>query len=81
MVPLSAVARYEFGTTPLAVNHQGLFVASTISFNLAPGMTLSDAVAYRERHDARDRHADHHPRQLPGHGAGLPAVARAASSC
>ena len=45
MVPLSAVTRYGFGTTPLAVNHQGLFVANTISFNLAPGKTLSDAVA------------------------------------
>ena len=45
MVPLSAVTRYAFGTTPLAVNHQGLFVANTISFNLAPGKTLSDAVA------------------------------------
>ena len=33
-------------TTPLAVNHQSMFVASTISFNLAPGKTLSDAVAY-----------------------------------
>jgi multidrug efflux pump len=46
MIPLTAVTRYDFGTTPLAVNHQGLFVASTISFNLAPGKTLSDAVAY-----------------------------------
>jgi multidrug efflux pump len=46
MVPLSSVTRYEFGTTPLAVNHQGLFVASTISFNLVPGKTLSDAIAY-----------------------------------
>ncbi len=45
MVPLSAVTRYGFGTTPLSVNHQGLFVATTISFNLAPGKTLSDAVA------------------------------------
>ncbi len=46
MIPLASVTRYDFGTTPLAVNHQGLFVASTISFNLAPGKTLSDAVAY-----------------------------------
>ena len=46
MVPLSAVTRYEFGTTPLGVNHQGLFVATTISFNLAEGKTLSDAVAF-----------------------------------
>ena len=46
MIPLSQLTRYEFGTAPLAVNHQGLFVASTISFNLVPGKTLSDAVSY-----------------------------------
>jgi multidrug efflux pump len=46
MVPLSAVTHYEFGTTPLGVNHQGLFVATTVSFNLAPNKTLSDAVAF-----------------------------------
>ena len=46
MVPLSSVTRYEFGTTPLGVNHQGLFVATTVSFNLAEGKTLSDAVAF-----------------------------------
>ena len=46
MVPLSSVTRYEFGTTPLAVNHQSLFVASTISFNLVPGKTLSAAIAH-----------------------------------
>ena len=44
MVPLSAVTHYAPGNIPLAVNHQGLFVASTISFNLAPGASLSDAV-------------------------------------
>lgn len=46
LVPLSAVTRWEYGTTPLAVNHQSMFVASTVSFNLAPGKTLSDAVQY-----------------------------------
>ncbi|HEX3973215.1 MAG TPA: efflux RND transporter permease subunit [Stellaceae bacterium] len=45
MVPLSAVSTYGPGTTPLAVNHQGLAVASTVSFNLAPGVSLSDATA------------------------------------
>jgi multidrug efflux pump len=45
MVPLAAISHYEPGTAPLNVNHQGLFVASTISFNLAPGKSLSDAVA------------------------------------
>jgi multidrug efflux pump len=43
MVPLSAIARYETGNTPLAVNHQGLFIATTISFNLKPGASLGEA--------------------------------------
>ncbi|WP_430911255.1 efflux RND transporter permease subunit [Methylobacterium sp. sgz302541] len=45
MVPLSAFARIETGSTPVQVSHQGLFVATTISFNLAPGKSLSDATA------------------------------------
>jgi multidrug efflux pump len=43
MVPLSAVARFAPGHTPLNINHQGQFPATTISFNLAPGRSLSDA--------------------------------------
>jgi len=42
-VPLSAVATAESNTTPLAVNHTGLFPSVTVSFNLAPGISLSDA--------------------------------------
>ena len=45
MIPLSAVARFTQGSTPLAVNHQGLLVANTISFNLPPNVSLSTAVA------------------------------------
>lgn len=45
MIPLSAVARYAPGSTPLAVNHQSQFVAATISFDLARGKSLSDAEA------------------------------------
>ena len=44
MIPLSAVAHFVQGATPLAVNHQGLLVANTISFNLPPGGSLSSAV-------------------------------------
>jgi multidrug efflux pump len=44
IVPLSAIAHYEPSTAPLAVNHQGQFPAVTISFNLKPGVALSDAV-------------------------------------
>ena len=43
-VPLSSIARYEPTTAPLSVNHQSQFVASTISFNLALGVTLGEAV-------------------------------------
>jgi multidrug efflux pump len=42
-VPLSAVTKFETTTAPLAVNHQGQFPSVTVSFNLAPGVALSDA--------------------------------------
>ena len=45
MIPLAQLARFKQGATPLAVNHQGLLVANTISFNLPPGVSLSDAVS------------------------------------
>jgi hydrophobe/amphiphile efflux-1 (HAE1) family protein len=43
-VPLSAVARYTYGVQPQTVNHQGVFAAVTLSFNLAPGFALGQAV-------------------------------------
>jgi multidrug efflux pump len=43
MIPLAAVTHYHPGHTPLSVNHQGLFVASTISFNLHAGRSLGEA--------------------------------------
>jgi multidrug efflux pump len=43
MIPLAAVASFGRSQTPLGVNHQGLFAASTLSFNLAPGHALSEA--------------------------------------
>jgi multidrug efflux pump len=45
MVPLSALSYYGPGLTPLDVNHQGPFVATTFSFNLPPGEPLGTAVA------------------------------------
>jgi multidrug efflux pump len=44
-VPLSAIASLEKITAPLVVTHQGQFPAITLSFNLAPGFSLGDAVA------------------------------------
>ncbi len=43
-VPLSAIARFEPTTAPITVSHQGQFPSVTVSFNLAPGVALSDAV-------------------------------------
>jgi multidrug efflux pump len=43
MIPLAAVSKYHPSHTPLSVNHQGLFVASTISFNLKAGASLGEA--------------------------------------
>jgi multidrug efflux pump len=43
MIPLAAFAHFGSALTPLSVNHQGPFVATTISFNLAPGHALSEA--------------------------------------
>jgi len=44
VVPLSAFASWARAAAPLSVSHQGLFPAVTISFNLRPGVALSDAV-------------------------------------
>jgi multidrug efflux pump len=44
LVPLSAFTHYETKNTALAVNHQGQFPAVTLSFNLAQGVALGDAV-------------------------------------
>jgi multidrug efflux pump len=44
-IPLLAVAKGQAGTTPLAINHTGLFPSVTMSFNLASNMSLSTATA------------------------------------
>ncbi|PNG27245.1 efflux RND transporter permease subunit [Methylocella silvestris] len=44
MIPLAAMAHFESGKTSLNINHQGLFVASTLSFNLRPGASLGQAI-------------------------------------
>src|SRR5208283_2584212 len=52
-VPLSAFAHYAPTNTPLAVNHQSQFVASTISFNLPEGTSLGQATSATEAAMAR----------------------------
>jgi multidrug efflux pump len=49
MIPLATLAHFRAGHTALTVNHQESFVANTISFNLAPGTSLSDATVSIER--------------------------------
>ena len=51
-VPLSTVTKYAASTAPLAVNHQGQIPSVTFSFNLAPGVSLGDAV---DRIDGAER--------------------------
>lgn len=53
LVPLSSFASFNTKTTTLNVNHQGQFPATTISFNLPPGVVLSDAVAAIEQATAK----------------------------
>jgi multidrug efflux pump len=55
MIPLTAVTHYRPSHTPLSVNHQGLFVASTMSFNLQPGKSLGEAAEEIDRAIARIR--------------------------
>jgi multidrug efflux pump len=45
MVPMAALGRFQYGTTPTTVFHLGQGVATPVSFNLSPGHTLSDATA------------------------------------
>jgi multidrug efflux pump subunit AcrB len=44
LVPLSALTRYESSVAPLTINHQDQFPSVTLSFNLAPGYSLGDAI-------------------------------------
>jgi multidrug efflux pump len=53
VIPISAVSTARANTTPLTVNHTGLFPSVTVSFNLAPGLSLSDAT--REIEELKQR--------------------------
>src|SRR5690348_6203318 len=49
MVPLTAVTKISRGLMPLTINHSGQIPSITISFDLAPGKALSDAVSAMDR--------------------------------
>ena len=73
-VPLSAITRVEETTGPLVISHQGQFPATTLSFNLAPGVSLGEAVQAMEATTQEAGAAAQHPGQFPGHGPGLPGL-------
>ena len=75
-VPLSAVTHYTTSTAPLTINHQGQFPSVTLSFNLAPGKALGDAVTAinQAQQDINMPHGG--AGQLSGHGSGFPIFAR-----
>ena len=52
-VPLPVIASVHVGTAPLQVTHMGQFPATTVSFNLAPGTSLGEAVSAIERAQAQ----------------------------
>jgi multidrug efflux pump subunit AcrB len=52
LVPLAQLGRVEPGSLPLAINHQGQFPSTTLSFNLAPGAALGPAVEAIHRAEA-----------------------------
>ncbi len=63
-VPLAAFAHFVNGSASLAIAHQEQFPSVTISFDLAPGYALSDAVSAHQHGAAGHRHADLGDRQL-----------------
>lgn len=69
-VPLSAFSHYQTTTEALSINHQGQFPAVTISFNLAPGTALGDAI------NAIDKTADgmHFPASMQSNFQGTAAA-------
>jgi len=52
-VPLSAFTRFEMGSAPLSVRHEGLLASESISFSLAPGVSLEQATRAIEQAVAR----------------------------
>ncbi len=72
-VPLSTIAHFELGNTPLSIQHQGQFACVNISFDLAPGTSLSEALQIIEK----DRAEMRMPSTIRGNTAGTFQVAQA----
>ena len=74
-VPLSAFAHFTSKVEPLLVSHQGQFPAVTLSFNLAPGIAIGQAVDKIHAIERELRMPPTRQRLVPGHRAGLPGLA------
>ncbi len=75
VVPLSAIAKIEERFGPLSVNHLDQFPSATVSFNVADGYSLGEAVdAVTQGKKSQHAKGHHHP--IPGGDPGLPGGAR-----
>ncbi len=81
MVPLGAFSHFAEGSAPTAINHQNASLATTISFNLADGKSLSDAQRSIEEDVADIGMPTSVHGSFPGHGAHVSGVRRARSRC
>ena len=70
-VPLSTIASVSEQVAPLVTHHLGQFPAATISFNLAPGAFLGEAIDAIEKAKQTDRPAPECSGRLPGRHAGF----------
>ena len=73
-VPLDVIAKFSQTTGPLIIGHLGQFPAVTLSFNLAPGVSLGDAVAAIQSTTKQYGIARQYQRPIPGHGPGFSIV-------
>ncbi len=71
-VPLVVFAHFGPSNTPLAVSHQGQYPSVTLSFNLAPNVSLGAGHGRDRQCAARHQFSSHHPCQLSGNGGGVP---------
>src|SRR5260370_24862440 len=70
-VPLDAFVKTTNSTSPLSINHDGLFPAVAVSFNLAPGVSLQQATIVIEKLQQRLAMPRTIPRGLPRTGGGF----------
>ncbi len=72
LVPMAAVTKLVPTVAPLSVNHIGQLPAVNISFNVRPGVALSQATGADRGSRARTRNARHDYVLVPGHGPSIP---------